>query len=139
MTLAAPASAVSITPAPVATTPATALGMTAVAYGDRDDRYDRRGDHGRRDYRDNRGYDRYGNYPGYRGQAYPPRGYYNNAPNYNYCRRSSGTTGMIVGGGAGALLGREVAGRYGDRTLGAVIGAAGGALLGRSLDRGVRC
>lgn len=53
-----------------------------------------------------------------------------------YCRRSNGTTGLLIGGAAGALLGREVAGDYGDRTLGAILGAAGGALLGREVDRG---
>jgi hypothetical protein len=53
-----------------------------------------------------------------------------------YCRRSNGTTGLLIGGAAGALLGREVAGDYGDRTLGAILGAAGGALLGREIDRG---
>jgi hypothetical protein len=52
--------------------------------------------------------------------------------------RSSGTTGLIVGGAAGALLGREVD-RYGDRTPGTVIGAGAGALLGRELDRKHRC
>ena len=52
-----------------------------------------------------------------------------------YCRRSNGTTGLLIGGAAGALLGREIAGR-GDRTLGAILGAAGGALLGREIDRG---
>jgi Glycine zipper 2TM domain len=57
----------------------------------------------------------------------------------SYCRRRDGTTGLIIGGAAGALLGREVAGR-GDRTLGAILGAAGGALLGRSVDRNsARC
>ena len=52
-----------------------------------------------------------------------------------YCRKKDGTVGLIVGGAAGALLGREVAGR-GDRTLGAILGGAGGALLGREIDRG---
>ena len=52
-----------------------------------------------------------------------------------YCRKKNGTTGLIIGGAAGALLGREIAGR-GDRTLGAILGAAGGALLGREIDRG---
>ncbi|MFA9199979.1 MAG: glycine zipper 2TM domain-containing protein [Cypionkella sp.] len=57
-----------------------------------------------------------------------------------YCRRSNGTTGLLIGAAGGALLGREVAGRYGDRTLGAILGAAGGALLGRSIDRSsTRC
>ncbi|WP_379549704.1 glycine zipper 2TM domain-containing protein [Qipengyuania sp. DGS5-3] len=52
-----------------------------------------------------------------------------------YCKRKNGTTGLLIGGAAGALLGREVAGRNGDRTLGAILGAAGGAILGRSIDR----
>ncbi|MEO0031919.1 MAG: hypothetical protein RIS94_1677 [Pseudomonadota bacterium] len=56
-----------------------------------------------------------------------------------YCRRSDGTTGLLIGGAAGALVGRGIAGPYGDRTLGAILGAAGGALLGREVDRGSRC
>lgn len=56
-----------------------------------------------------------------------------------YCRKSDGTTGLIIGGAAGALLGRELAGYRGDRTLGAILGAAGGALLGKRLDNGMVC
>lgn len=52
-----------------------------------------------------------------------------------YCRRSNGTTGLIVGGAAGALIGREVDGGR-DRTVGTIIGAAAGALIGREIDRG---
>lgn len=52
-----------------------------------------------------------------------------------YCQKKNGTTGLLIGGAAGALAGREIAGR-GDRTLGAILGAAGGALLGREIDRG---
>lgn len=48
-----------------------------------------------------------------------------------YCRRPNGTTGLIVGGAAGALVGNAVAGG----TLGTVVGAAGGALLGREVQR----
>ena len=56
-----------------------------------------------------------------------------------HCRREDGTTGLIVGAAAGALLGRELAGR-GERTLGAIVGGAAGALLGREIDRGgLRC
>ncbi len=55
--------------------------------------------------------------------------------NRYYCRRSDGTTGLLIGGAAGALAGREVAGR-GDRTLGALLGGVAGALLGREIDRG---
>ena len=53
-----------------------------------------------------------------------------------YCRRSNGTTGLVVGGVAGALAGRAIDTR-GDRTLGTLGGAAAGALLGREVDRGV--
>lgn len=52
-----------------------------------------------------------------------------------YCRRGNGTTGLLIGGAAGALLGRGIDGGR-DRTLGTVLGAAGGALLGRQVDRG---
>ena len=44
---------------------------------------------------------------------------------------------LIVGGAAGALLGREVD-RYGDRVPGTIIGGAAGALIGREIDRGDR-
>ncbi len=58
----------------------------------------------------------------------------------NYCQHRDGTTGLLIGGAAGALLGREVAGRYGDRTLGAILGAVGGALVGRQIDKNhARC
>jgi len=54
-----------------------------------------------------------------------------------YCRRSNGTTGLVVGAALGGIVGSQIAG---DRTLGAVIGALGGGLLGREVDRGnVRC
>ena len=51
------------------------------------------------------------------------------------CRKPNGTTGLVVGGVAGALLGRTVDTR-GDRTLGTLGGAALGALAGREVDRG---
>lgn len=50
-----------------------------------------------------------------------------------YCRRSDGTTGLIVGGVAGALIGR---GLDNGGATGTIIGAAGGALAGRAIDRG---
>lgn len=52
-----------------------------------------------------------------------------------YCRKSNGTTGLIVGGVGGALAGRAIDTR-GDRATGTILGAAGGALLGREIDRG---
>ena len=56
-----------------------------------------------------------------------------------YCRRSNGTTGLIVGAVAGGVLGNVIDGGR-ERTLGTLLGAGAGALLGRSVDRGeVRC
>jgi hypothetical protein len=56
-----------------------------------------------------------------------------------YCRRDNGTTGLVIGAGVGALLGRTVDTR-GDRTVGTLLGAIGGGLLGREIDRGeLRC
>lgn len=51
-----------------------------------------------------------------------------------YCRKPDGTTGLVVGGVAGALVGRTVDTR-GDRTAGTVIGAVAGALAGREIER----
>ena len=73
--------------------------------------------------------------------------YYDRSGNYNgptwrgrdgryRCRKPNGTTGLIVGGAAGAVIGHQVAGR-GDRTLGAILGGAAGALVGREVERGV--
>ena len=52
-----------------------------------------------------------------------------------YCRRSNGTTGLIVGGAAGALIGRELDGGR-NRATGTILGAAAGALIGREVQRG---
>jgi outer membrane lipoprotein SlyB len=52
-----------------------------------------------------------------------------------YCRRSNGTVGLIVGGAAGALVGRAIDGGR-NRTAGTIVGAAAGALLGREIQRG---
>lgn len=51
-----------------------------------------------------------------------------------YCRKPNGTTGLIVGGVGGALLGRTIDTR-GDRTVGTLLGAAAGAVAGREIDR----
>lgn len=51
------------------------------------------------------------------------------------CRKPDGTTGTIVGGVAGALVGRTID-TGGDRTAGTVIGALGGAVAGRAIERG---
>src|SRR5688572_28525445 len=52
-----------------------------------------------------------------------------------YCQKKDGTTGLIIGGAVGALLGREIDGGR-DRTLGTILGAAGGALLGKEVAQG---
>jgi Ni/Co efflux regulator RcnB len=56
-----------------------------------------------------------------------------------YCRREDGTTGLIVGGAVGALIGNQI--DNGDSSvLGTLIGGIAGALIGRELDRGgLRC
>jgi hypothetical protein len=56
-----------------------------------------------------------------------------------YCQKKDGTTGLIIGGAVGALLGREIDGGY-DRTLGTILGGAAGALLGKEVAQGgTRC
>jgi hypothetical protein len=71
--------------------------------------------------------------------------YYDRGGNYNgptwrgrdgryRCRRSDGSTGLVIGGVAGAVLGNSVAG-HGNRGLGTVIGGVAGALAGREIDR----
>lgn len=52
-----------------------------------------------------------------------------------YCRRSDGTTGLVIGAVGGALVGRTIDTR-GDRTGGTVLGAIAGGLAGREIDRG---
>jgi len=56
-----------------------------------------------------------------------------------YCRRSDGTTGLIIGGIAGGVLGNIIA-PGGSETLGTLLGAAGGAIAGRAIDKdNARC
>jgi hypothetical protein len=54
------------------------------------------------------------------------------------CRRSDGTTGAIVGGGAGALVGHGID-RHGERGTGTIIGAVIGALIGHAVEQGAAC
>ena len=55
------------------------------------------------------------------------------------CKRPDGTTGLIVGGAAGALVGRAIDTK-GERATGTILGAAAGALLGRNVERSqTRC
>jgi hypothetical protein len=115
---------------------------------DDDRRYDER--HARREWRD---YDA-GRVDGQR--YYDPARYYRSGPDYRpyrmgpndrvyrgyvnryYCRRDDGTTGLIVGGMAGGVLGQIIA-PGGYKTLGVLLGAGAGALVGRAVDDGVEC
>ena len=55
-----------------------------------------------------------------------------------YCRRSDGTTGLIIGAIAGGVLGNRIA-RGGSETLGTLLGAGAGAVAGQAIDGGTRC
>jgi len=67
------------------------------------------------------------------------QGYYNGKTWYDgrgrlRCKKSNGTTGLLVGAAGGALLGRAIDTR-GSRATGTIVGAAAGALLGREVER----
>jgi hypothetical protein len=96
---------------------------------DDDDRRYRRG----RDYRDDRIYDRRGRYHEPRRIGHRDRIWRGRDGRY-YCERDNGTTGLVIGAGVGALLGRTIDTR-GDRTVGTLLGGALGAVLGREIDR----
>ena len=83
--------------------------------------------------------------PATTGEAQAQRRYYDRSGYYNgpvwrdrrgryRCRRSNGTTGLIIGGAAGALAGRAIDTR-GERTTGTIVGAVAGALVGREIQR----
>jgi Ni/Co efflux regulator RcnB len=108
-------------------------------------RADRRADrrtYSRYDY--NRPDPRYGNYSADRyyiaDNQYQPRRLsagdriYRGQDNRYYCRRNDGTTGLIIGGLAGGLLGNTIA-PGGSKMLGTILGGGAGALIGRSVDR----
>lgn len=136
---------------------ATALTGGCTTYGSGGVGYDD-GGYG---YYDRASYDRYGNYdhnrpdPSYNGY-YADR-YYRDDRRYRerrlsendriyrgengqyYCRRSDGTTGLIVGAVAGGVLGNIIAPGRSD-TLGTILGAIAGGAAGRAIDRNdVRC
>ena len=104
-------------------------------------------DYKRYDY--NRFDPRYGNYQPnlyYReGSYYPDRRLtdqdriYRGSDGRYYCRRSDGTTGLIIGAIGGGLLGRAIAPNR-SKTLGTILGGVGGALIEREIGRnGVTC
>ncbi len=133
MALSAPVTAAPVTHSGYASdfrAPGTQEADYGPGYGHRHYRYsrdDRRRGYGRDDYRaDYRRYDR------------PTRVWRGRNGRY-YCRKQDGTTGLLIGGAAGALLGNSIDGGR-DRTVGTLLGALGGALLGREIDRsGSRC
>jgi hypothetical protein len=118
----------------------------------------------RRGYRGRRGGGGYGGGDGdYRWRSddsrdWEPSRYYRDDPRYEerrlgaqdevyrgsdgryYCRRSDGTTGLVIGAGVGALVGRGIDTR-GERTTGTVVGGVLGALVGREVERSqdIRC
>jgi Ni/Co efflux regulator RcnB len=59
---------------------------------------------------------------------------YRGRDNRYYCRRNDGTTGLIIGAGAGALIGNQLDGGR-SSTLGTIIGAVAGGVIGREVDR----
>jgi len=91
--------------------------------------------------------------------SYDARRYYREGPQYSerrlgpsdevyrgsdgryYCKRNDGTTGLIVGGVGGAVLGNVIDGGH-NRAAGTLIGGALGAILGKTVDQNssdVRC
>ena len=57
------------------------------------------------------------------------------------CKRSNGTTGLIVGAAGGALVGRAID-THGERATGTILGAAAGGAVGAQIDRNnrdIRC
>ena len=109
---------------------------------DRRDRYEERWDR-----RDNRragyqaGYWDAARYYRHDDRRYRPRRLgrndyiYRGSDNRYYCRRDDGTTGLIIGGISGGVLGHIIA-PGGAKTLGTIIGAGAGALIGRAIDDG---
>lgn len=130
-----------------------AIGAAAMVTGCTGDNYGPSRGYGGNGYA---GYDYNRPDPAYGG--YEADRYYRDGPNYRerrlskndriyagrdgryYCRRNDGTTGLIVGGIAGGVLGTALA-PGGSGLLGALLGGAGGAALGKSVDnnRDVRC
>lgn len=108
-------------------------------------RYDDGRDDGYADERDENGYDAARDYragANYRERVLgnDERVYAGNDGRY-YCKRGDGTTGLIVGGAAGGILGNVIDGGR-SRIVGTLLGGAAGALAGKAVDQSqsqVRC
>lgn len=103
------------------------------------------------DYRDDRRYDDQRDENGYDPARYyrpstqervlgPEERVYGGQDGRAYCRRSDGTTGLIVGAGVGGVLGNIIDGGR-SRAVGTLLGGAAGALAGRGIEQNasVRC
>jgi len=60
---------------------------------------------------------------------------YRGSDNRYYCKRDDGTTGLIVGGITGGVLGNVIA-PGGSKTIGTIAGAGLGAIIGKAIDDG---
>jgi Ni/Co efflux regulator RcnB len=137
--------------------------MPAAAQYNRDDRREERRDDRRDDRRHDarqdarrdawRNYRQYDyNRPGPQGRYYAENYYrdgryyrpvrltrndriYRGNDNRYYCRRSDGTTGLVVGAALGGVIGNSLD-RGGSSILGTLLGAGAGAAIGSSIDRG---
>lgn len=133
--------------------------VPAAAQYNRDDRREERRDDRREDRRQEarrdawRSYNRYDyNRPGPQGRYYADNYYrdgryyrpvrltrndriYRGNDNRYYCRRSDGTTGLVVGAALGGVIGNSLD-RGGSSILGTLLGAGAGAAIGSSIDRG---
>lgn len=145
------ASVVGVLPAPASAEPQGRRDRYEDRRDRREDRRDRRED--RRDREEDRWDRREDRWEARNSDWDPARGYrhdshryrarrigpqdriYRGADNRYYCRRDDGTTGLVIGGVAGGVLGHVIA-PGGSKTLGAIIGAGAGALLGRAIDDG---
>ena len=133
--LALAASGLAVSAAPAAAADFHAPGYHAAPAEDGWNRHRR--DRNRDRYRD-RDDRRYYNQSSYGEPVYRDTRVWRGNDGRTYCRKKDGTTGLIIGGAAGALIGREVDGGR-DRTLGTILGAAAGALIGKEITGGTRC
>lgn len=60
---------------------------------------------------------------------------YRGSDNRYYCKRDDGTTGLIVGGITGGVLGNVIA-PGGSKTIATIAGAGLGAIIGKAIDEG---